>query len=240
MARRAIFLDVDGVMLDPTRTSAEWIRLMGDVLAPALGGTPEDWGRANADVFPRVFFDRDRWYRDDPLESERSLVTQVFQGECEFLGIPLLSSDEAVRLGREIDVYVGQHTRAAFPRTIEVIRELAVTFELHTATGNPPWRVEPMLEQWGVRDLFGVLPGEHVVGVMKDSDAFYPAVFALAGVDATEAIVVDDKDAILRKASTLGATTVLVHSGGTEDDTSMADLVIGSIEELPGALQRLG
>jgi phosphoglycolate phosphatase-like HAD superfamily hydrolase len=240
MTRRAVFLDVDGVMLDPPRTGAEWERLIGDVLAPALGGTPEEWGRANADVFPRVFADRGGWYHDDPIEAERRLVTEIFQGACEFLGLPLVSADDAVSLGRKVDAYVGRHTRAAFPRTVEVIRTLSLTFQLHTATGNPSWRIEPMLQRWGVRDLFGVLPGIDLAGAMKNSDAFYPAVFALAEVDAPEAVVVDDDGAQVLRARALGATTVLVHGEGTEGaDTAAADLVIANIEELPAALQRL-
>lgn len=43
---------------------------MGDVLAPALGGAPGDWGRANAEVFPPAFADRGRWYDDDPGVAE--------------------------------------------------------------------------------------------------------------------------------------------------------------------------
>jgi len=245
MSRRAIFLDVDGVMLDPERTSAEWVRLMGEVLAPALGGTPEEWGRANAKVFPRVFADRASWYRPDPEVSERLLITMMFREECALLELAAPSDEEAFRLGRELDVHVSHHTRAAFPATVEVIRNLALSFELHTATGNPSWRVEPMLEQWGVRDLFGVLPGGDLVGVMKGAEAFYPSVFALAGVEASEAVVVDDHNDMLLSARALGARTVLIGDGrgqraDVEPGTAGADLVIANIEELPAALRRLG
>ena len=49
---KAVFLDMDGVLLDADRLPLEYQRLLGEVLAPALGGSVTDWGRANASSFP--------------------------------------------------------------------------------------------------------------------------------------------------------------------------------------------
>jgi len=153
MSRRAVFLDVDGVLLDPERTRAEWIRLMGDVLAPALGGTQGEWGRANAEAFPTAFADRGRWYDDDPAAAERNLITILLREPCRIVGVPYPGDDEAFALGRRVDAYVCRRADCAFPATIDVIRDLAASHDLHTATGNPSWRVEALLDQWGVRGL---------------------------------------------------------------------------------------
>ena len=48
MPLKAVFLDVDGVLLDETKTPGEWIRLIGDVLSPALGGEPADWNEVRS------------------------------------------------------------------------------------------------------------------------------------------------------------------------------------------------
>jgi len=238
MSRQAVFLDVDGVLLDPVRTPAEWVRLIGDVLAPALGGAPAAWGRANAVVFPRVFADRARWVHDDPATAERRLITRLLREQCEMLDVAYPGDEDAVRLGRELDRYVCLHADCAFPATVEVIRELAARYAVHTATGNPSWRVETFLEQWGVRELVGVPAGTDLVGVMRDTTAFYRRVFALAGVEAEEAIVVDDTVENVVRARALGARAVLVDpDGGTRD--GVADAVIVNVAELPETLRLL-
>lgn len=238
MTRLAVFLDVDGVLLDPARTPAEWVRLVGDVLAPALGRAPADWGRANALAFPRVFADRDLWYDEDPELSERRLITHLLREQCRSLDVPYPGDDAAVALGRELDRYVCRHADCAYPATVGVIRELATNYAVHTATGNPSWRVETLLEQWGVRHLVGVPAGTDLVGVMRDTAAFYRRVFALAGVEAEQAIVVDDTRENARRARALGALAVLVDPAG-EATPEGVDAVITNIVELPDALRHL-
>lgn len=237
MTRPAIFLDVDGVLLDPVRTPAEWVRLMGDVLAPALGGAPADWGRANATAFPHVFADRAAWYDDDPTAAERKLITRLLREQCRIVGVPYPGDDAAFALGRRMDVYVCRHADCAFPATIGVLRDLAASHDLHTATGNPSWRVVALLDQWGVRDLFGVTPGTDLAGVMKDTADFYPRVFALAGVDARHAIVVDDAVEHVARIRAAGARAILVAPNGGSGG-EIADAVISNIAALPGAVRR--
>lgn len=241
MNRTAVFLDIDGVLLDPRRTPLEWIRLMGDLLAPALGGARSDWGRANAAAFPALFADRACWYDDDPLVAERNLATRLFREECRIVGVPYPGDDAAFALGRRLDEYVCRRADCAFAATTGVIHELAASYELHTATGNPSWRVEALFEQWHVRHLFGVTSGTDLVGVMKDSTEFHPRVFDLAGVRAGDAIVVDDAPGHTARARAAGARTILVDPGAHDaaDAADAADAVIGNIAELPGVLARM-
>ena len=238
MQAHAIFLDLDGVLLDPVRTPAEWVRLVGDVLAPALGGEPADWGRANAEAFPRVFADRDRWVHDDPETAERRLVTHQLREQCRLVDVPDPGDDRAVSLGRELDHHVCRHADCAFPATGGVIRELAAAGPVHTATGNPSWRVETLLEQWGVRELVGVPAGVDLVKAMKHTDAFYGRVFALARVRADQAVVVDDAPEHLARVRSLGARTVHVDPAGSLSSAA-ADAVIANIAQLPAALGRI-
>jgi FMN phosphatase YigB (HAD superfamily) len=239
MRRRAVFLDVDGVLLEPERTAAEWVRLVGDVLAPALGGEAAAWGRANAALFPVVFEDQARWFDPDPMVSERNLVTELLRAQCAFVGVPYPGDDAAFALGRELDLYVCRNADCAYPATIAVIRALAARRKVHTATGNPSWRVEALLEQWGVRDLVGVLVGKDLVGVMKATEDFYHRAFAMAGVAPADAIVVDDASSHLRRARAVGARTVLVDPGGTQPTGDHVDSVIGNVAELPGVVEAL-
>ena len=212
---------------------------MGDVLAPALGGEPEDWGRANAQVFQAAFDDRVRWYDDDPEVAERNLIAALLRDECAIVGVPYPGDDEAFALGRRMDEYVCRRADCAFPAAVDVIRVLAASHELHTATGNPSWRVGSLLDQWGVRERFGVTPGTDLVGVMKDTAEFHRRVFALAGVDAVRAIVVDDSPEHLVRARAAGALGILVAPGGPAP-CDAADAVVSGIAGVPEAVRRLG
>ena len=234
MPLRACFLDVDGVILDPTRTHLEWVRLMGDVLAPALGREPAEWGRANAEVFPRVWSGpREVWHDEDPLIADRRLSLLLLHEACRFLDVPLPDEETAAALSRRVDRYVYQNTRAAFPGAAAAIRTLATSYELHTATGNSSWRVEPLLEQLGVRQFFGVLCGPDLIGAMKPTAAFYERLFDRAGVQPSEAVVVDDQRAQLAIASRLGARTVLVGEDGAPQARAAA---VAVIDDLPSAV----
>jgi FMN phosphatase YigB (HAD superfamily) len=137
-----------------------------------------------------------------------------------------------------MDANVCERADCAFPATIDVVRELAASYDLHTATGNPSWRVEALLAQWGVRELFGVTSGPDLVGVMKDTARFHRRVFALAGVSPSRAIVVDDAPSHLARARAAGARTILVDpDGGARADVS--DAVVADIADVPDAVRRI-
>lgn len=235
MPPTAIFLDVDGVLVDSARLPAEYVRLMGDVLAPALGETPERWGEANREVFPRVWSQEAEW-GDDPFERiERESILTI-GGMCDWLGIDAPTDEECVRLGRALHVYVRGHHDAIFDHSARVVRALAPAYDLHLATGGPSWQNEAQLASIGVRDAFGVLCGPDLVGVRKRSPLFYPRLFELADVAPPDAVVFDDEPRQLAHAVAAGARTVLVHPSEPWPDGAR----IANIAELPDAIAGLG
>ena len=234
MPPTAIFLDLDGVLVDLSRLPAEYVRLLGDVLAAALGETPERWGEANREVFPRVWSQEAEW-GDDPLERLEREATLTVRGMCEWLGVDPPTDEECVRLGRELHVYVRSNHDAIFDHSARVVRALAPSYDFHLATGNPSWCGGPQLDSIGVRDCFGLLCGPDLVGVRKRSPLFYPRLFELAGVAASEAVVVDDEPQQLARAVAAGARTVLVHRSEPWPDGAR----IANIAELPATIAEL-
>ena len=51
---RVLFLDDGGVLNDNALRGPEWLRLIGGFMPARLGGTADQWARANSVVFPRV------------------------------------------------------------------------------------------------------------------------------------------------------------------------------------------
>lgn len=238
MMPRAVFLDLDGVLVDPAKLGPEYVRLLGHVIAPVLGGTPEDWGRANAETFPGLL---DRLTNEidpdtSPEEAYRLEYVENIRSMCARLGRPAPGEAECERLGRRMNIYVRGYSRAVFPEAPEAVMTLAGRYELHLATGNPSWLGEAQLRQMGVLDRIGLLCGPDLVGVLKRSSAFYVRLFDQAGVSAREAVVVDDSREQLARAAALGARTILVAPGPA--DGGGVDAVVSSIEHVAGAVER--
>ena len=213
MPIRAVYLDVDGVINDHALNPGMWDAHLGEVLAPALGGAAPEWGRANREVFPKIWAGQHTW-GIDPMTRIRTESTLIVSGMCEALGIVPPSPERCFELWQRVDRYVAGTGKAAFPGTASAIEALAETFAVHTATGNPSWRVEALLDVLGVRHLVGFLAGPDLVGIAKSEVAYYDRVFDATEVNPSEALIVDDSADCIERAITAGAGTAHI------DDTA--------------------
>jgi phosphoglycolate phosphatase-like HAD superfamily hydrolase len=239
MALTTVFLDMDGVLVDQTKLPLEYQRLLGEVLAPALGVAAEDWAEANRIAFPRWFAQvQARPVSEPPLERYDLEFLLSVRGMCEVLGRPAPPRESCIRLGRAADTHVRTHHQAFFPEAASVIRELASRYTVHFATGNPSWNIQVTIDRLGVADCVGLLCGPDRLGVLKQSPEFYPRLFRLAGLAPSSGVVVDDSEIQLEMAAQRGASTVLVGSQAAEHAPWSA--VVPRIADLPRALRTLG
>lgn len=200
----AVFLDVDGVINDHALNPGMWDSLMGDVLAPALGATPADWGRVNRIVFPAIWAQQHTW-GIDPIVRIRTEARLIVTGMCEALALPAPAPEACFELWREVDLYIAASGKAAFPLAAGAIRDLAGLAAVHTATGNPSWRVNALLGALGVSEHVGFRAGPDLVAIWKNSREYYERVMAGAGVAPAEALVIDDTGECLAFAMQAGA-----------------------------------
>ena len=231
----AVFLDIDGVLSDNNVLGPEYRRLMGDILAPALGGTRKDWGRANRAVFPDLFAESMAW-TGDPTVAARREYRENIERMCAWLGLEAPPPAECERLGREFNIYVRRNAQALFAAAAGVVRELARNLDVHLATGNPSWCGIAVLEHMGVRELVGHPTGPDLVGRMKKTAGFHPAILALAAAAPATSVIVDDDPDVLVNAKAAGTLTVLVAPEG-HPAASHIDRVISGIGELPDAIR---
>lgn len=205
-------------------------------MAPALGGTPEEWGRANAATFPGVL----KQVRQiaGPTEDPRIVFDIEYlllvQAMCDWLSVPRPSDAECVRLGREYSVRVRRDGQAVFPAASELVHTLAQRHDLHMATGNPSWVAEALLDGMGVRESIGFPCGPDLISVWKGSDAFHATLFEAVGVAPGDALVVDDLPEQVANARAAGASTVLVTSDQVGAD--VADAVVSDLSEIAAAV----
>jgi HAD superfamily hydrolase (TIGR01509 family) len=237
LALTACFLDVDGVITDFAQLPRQWDTYMGDVIAPALGRTPEEWGRANRAVFPSVWARNEEWGTDPAVRQRREAI-EILAAMCEHLGEPVPPEDRSAALWLDVETHVAEQATAVFPGARSAIEALSQRWSVHTATGNPSRRVVAYFRGMDALHLLGVPSGPDLVGIWKQAPEFYERTFALAGVDARDALVVDDDPARLVTAASLGARTVHVDGADREPQGSF-DAVISVIDELPAAVERI-
>ena len=208
---RVVFIDDGGVLNDNERRAVQYRRLLGEYLTPRLGGSPEEWARANVSVFERSWArylaQLDRAGDGPGVEAWIRADRRVWMIEmCEALGIPALADPEAY--GIATAAWVSERVRADIPGAIDTVRWLDdAGLTLNTASGGLSWELEPYLRGMGIRDRFDHLYGPDLVDRWKNGPHFYAAILAHSGAQRAHSVVVEDSDAMRAAAGSLGLRT---------------------------------
>src|SRR5258708_7609909 len=121
-----IFLDDGDVISDNQRRAAQWRRLLGEFFPPVLGGTAEDWQRANRVVASELLGPanwaalqrRHRRY----VEYDRHYHLDWLRGMCDQLGQAAPSDEQACyELAIAATDYVTHRVDAAQPGVVATI-----------------------------------------------------------------------------------------------------------------------
>jgi HAD superfamily hydrolase (TIGR01509 family) len=212
----ALFVDKGGVLLDNTMLSAQWRRLVGEFLAPRLGGSREAWGAANVPAFER------EWARflaaasaGGPPDIRGFFANdrrQWFLDMCDGVGVARPPDDVAEVIAADTVRYVEAHLDIPVPRVLDALRALRGRgIVLHIASADAHDELVEFLERIGARELFDRVYGSDLVNTWKFGPAYYRAVLADSGVDPERAAVVDDSPEALGWARECGLRGFLVE-----------------------------
>jgi len=203
-------------LIDNNDLSPQWRRLIGEFLAPRLGGSPEAWGAANIPAF------------EQQLERWRSAMAgrgpADIRGFCDAIGLQRPPNEEAERIAADTVSYVKAHLELRPPqgglRALRALRERGLV--LHVASADAHDELVAFLEQIGARDLFDRVYGSDLVNTWKFGPEYYRAVLADSGVDPQLAAVVDDSPSAVSWARECGMRGFLVERRDGEDfDTAV-------------------
>jgi HAD superfamily hydrolase (TIGR01509 family) len=242
MPRLVIFLDDGGVMNDPRVRRVQWPRMVAEFFVPKLGGTPEAWTAANNQVITRIL-DADPWQARlraalDYVSFDRHYQIDWVRWMCELVGVAAPTDEDCVALGHAAYSAITPRVRAAFPGVVAAIRALRQQgYVLHTASGESSKDLDGYLQGMGVRECFDRLYGPDLLDTFKDGPRFYQRIFADAGVEPRNALVVDDTATAAGWAAQAGAQTVLISAAAPS--STNPTLCLGSLAELPALIERL-
>lgn len=213
----AIFLDDGGVMSDNARRAAPWQRLVGEFFEPRLGGSRWAWAEANRRVATDLFANFEALLGEDRAfgQFERRYNRQWLPLMCRWVGVDEPADDQIDALCREATAWITCRVEAAIPGAPETVRRLhRESYRLFTASGEDSIALNGYLRAMGIRDYFGErLYGPDLLGVLKSGVWYYEALFGDAGIDAADALVIDDSPNAVAWAREVGAQALHV---GTE------------------------
>jgi HAD superfamily hydrolase (TIGR01509 family) len=125
------------------------------------------------------------------------------------------------------------------PGAVEAVTGLAATYRLGVASSSPPELIEYALELAGVRGCFQcVLSSDDVERGKPAPDVYLEACVRL-GVAPRNAAAVEDSSNGIQAAFAAGLAVIAIPNGEfppSADALGKADVVLGSISELNGAL----
>ena len=237
----SIFLDDGGVMNDNALRGAQWQRLVGEFLAPRLGGDPEAWAQANNVVAERMWrrYQEEVWggQVDDYLSYRDGARLDWLADMCRHVGVPAPDRTRCLSLATETKAYVTRRVHASYPGAVDALRRLhAEGYRLHTASGEDSDDLEGYLVGMKVLRLFVRLYGPDLINTAKGGPVYYRRIFDDAGVEPGDALVVGDSPLAISWAANAGARAVLVSDA--PPDPRPSDATIGSLAELPALLER--
>jgi HAD superfamily hydrolase (TIGR01509 family) len=156
---------------------------------------------------------------------------------CELLSLLTPPEEKCLDLAYRSLGWITRRIQAALPGAVETIHLLhRQGYALHTASGSCSLELAGYFEGLGVLRCFGRLYGADLVDTFKEGPEYYARLFADAGVQPVEALVVDDSTDAIEWAARLGARTVLISSSPHPQTGVTSHL--GSLAELPAFLRQ--
>jgi HAD superfamily hydrolase (TIGR01509 family) len=223
-----IFLDDGGVMNLNHLRGPQWQRLVGEFLAPLLGGAPAAWAEANRVVVEELLINL--W--TNPVADYRAYHAQEARawllGMCRHVGVAPPPNAEILALHDRATAWITRRVRSAAPGAVEAIRALhGRGHRLMTASGEDSNSLDGYLEGMGVRACFERLYGPDLINTTKHGPLYYRRVLEDAGVAPAEALFVDDSPAAVGWIRDVGARAIHVGSD------------VAALAEVPNYLLRL-
>jgi HAD superfamily hydrolase (TIGR01509 family) len=150
------------------------------------------------------------------------------------VGIPATPNEVAATVVDRMAAQYDAHL-PLIPGAVEVVERLGRRWPLGLASSSPRRLIDTVLATEGMAQRFQVSVSTEEVSAGKPSPAVYQAVVGRLGVDAGQAIAIEDSSNGLRSAATAGLGVLAVPHAAfppSEDALALAEVVVDSLDEI--------
>ena len=185
----ALFIDDGGVMNDNRLRAPEWRRLIGEFMPARMGGTAEQWAKANQVVFPKIWRDmQQRFHASTSHQAfQRAYAMGWMSNMCSYLGVAIPPEEDAIALYSELAVYVGEREDCSIEGAASAVKALHNSgYKLYTASGTTSRELRAITGRMGLVESFMELYGPDLIDHVKYGPEFYGRILAHAGGSAGE------------------------------------------------------
>ena len=213
----AVLLDLDGVIVD---SESAWAEAKHDLVDEAGGSWKPEATRAMLGMSSPEW---SRYLREE-------------------LGVPLsveeISSAVVATLERRY-----RQALPLIPGAVDAVRRIAEGWQLGLASSSNREIIDLVLEHAGLTDAFAVTVSSEEVARGKPAPDVYLEAARRLGADPARCVAIEDSSNGLRSAAAAGTAVVAIPNREFlpgPDALALADVVLGSIEELtPGVVRPL-
>jgi len=239
--RPVLFLDDGGVLNDNSVRGEQWRWMVADYFVPILGGSREAWAEANWTIINEMLYP-EAWEARMKAAPDYATFDYDYQRDwmyamCRLVGVTPPSEVESVALARQASAHIIPRVYSPYPGVVETVRLLHEQgYTLNTSSGATSTDMAAYLTGMGIRDCFNHLYGPDLIETFKMGPEFYERLLADAGVEPSDALVLDDNPKCARWAKQAGAQVLLVSNAPQTAAESIT--VIGSLAEVPGFIDQ--
>jgi len=211
LSAKIVFIDFDDTLSDPFLLHPQYVRALGTLLALRFGGSEDRWAKAAIDTLESVEREYNARFERNPLSGYCSWLEQVRERSARqmFKQMEITAPASIVRIAREMQFDALLKCNSAFPGALEALNQLCEqAWRIQIASGQESDYLAAALRGAGIDCCIESKFGPDLVDCAKEGPEFYERIFGACGVQAEEAIVVDDWPPAIRWALQTGARVI--------------------------------
>lgn len=238
-----IFLDFDDTLNDPILLYSQYVRELGAHLAPQFGGQADRWARTAIETLRGLETEYQSLFRGNPLGGYCDWLAAVHErcGALMFTGQNLPVPNDIATIMREAQFSALLQCNALFPGAAQALTDLYnAGCRLQMASGQESEFLMAALMGGGIESYTESKFGPDLVDCAKEGPEYYRRIFAAVGVEARNAVVVDDWPPAIGWALETGAMVIQSHLSRERRYEPIAGAVqLHELRDLPDAANRL-
>ncbi len=239
-----IFLDFDGTLSDMPTLWEQYTQKVGELLAAQFGGDALEWASATLNAHQTVNREYVARFSSQPTPGYKQWLQQARLQSTELIftarNLPVPTDTLAFVMETQYNALI--QCNALYEGAAECLESLIQAGRtLHIASANDSEFLTAALIGGGIDSFITHRFGPDLLDCAKEGVEFYECLFAETGIEASQAIVVDDHPETLQWAIKSGANVIQVRLSPTIQypDVEGVIAILTDLRDLPPLIEQI-